>query len=283
MMTLNDAFYSLKNDLQPLYDEREAIAIAHELLNHITGLSKFERLLNKEQELTASQLDYYHEAKERLLKSEPLQYVIGEQWFMGRLFEVNEQVLIPRPETEELVQWIVHEWKDKETVNVLDIGTGSGCIPVSLKLQLPRASVTSVDISKGALDVAQWNAAKNDAEIELIEMNFLEENNWSLLSQYDVIVSNPPYIPETEKQNMHSNVLDYEPALALFVPDDDPLLFYKKLARFAKDHLQSNGALYCEVHKAHAQETKKLFDSYFTNVLLQKDMNDHERMVKATL
>lgn len=281
MITLNDAFYTLKNVLQKLYDASESSAIAHELLNHITGLSKFERLVNKEQSLSPSQQEFFNQAKQRLLNGEPLQYVIGVQWFMGRPFEVNRHVLIPRPETEELVQWIVHDWKGKAAVSILDIGTGSGCIPVSLKLQLPQANITTGDISDATLQVAERNALKHDVEIELIEIDFLNEHTWKHLEQYDILVSNPPYIPLAEKQYMHHNVLDYEPGLALFVPDKDPLLFYRKIAQFAQTHLKPNGAVYCEVHKAHAYETKELFEQFFNHVKLRKDMNEHERMVKG--
>ncbi|HTN44781.1 MAG TPA: peptide chain release factor N(5)-glutamine methyltransferase [Flavipsychrobacter sp.] len=281
MLRLNDAFYSLKNELQSIYDANEAAAIAHELLYHLTGLSKFERLLHKEQLLTELQYDQFLNAKDRLLTGEPLQYVTGTQWFMGREFKVNEHVLIPRPETEELVQWIANDWKEKTVISILDIGTGSGCIPVSLKLQLPQATILSGDISAASLEVAEQNALKYDAVIELAEIDFLDERTWSYLGAFDVIVSNPPYIPEAEKQHMHMNVIDYEPGLALFVPDDDPLLFYKKIARFAQAHLKTGGAVYCEVHKAHARETRQLFECYFREVILQNDIHENERMVKA--
>ncbi len=281
MLTLNNAFYSLKNDLQSIYDESEAIAIAHELLTHITDLSKFERLLSKEQVLTISQEDEFNEAKERLLNGEPLQYVIGVQWFMGRQFEVNENVLIPRPETEELVEWIINDWKEIGTISILDIGTGSGCIPISLKLSLPETVVFSCDVSGDALDVAELNAQKHGAEISLLQVDFLDENTWGSFHQFDVIVSNPPYIPLAEKENLEKNVRDFEPELALFVTDNDPLIFYRKIAEFAKTHLKEDGSVYCEIHKAHAQETLQLFQQHFSNVELRKDMNENERMVKA--
>lgn len=281
MLHLNDAFYSLKNDLQSIYDANEAAAIVHELLYHLTGLSKFERLLHKEHPLTGIQYDQFLNAKDRLLKGEPLQYITGMQWFMGREFEVNRHVLIPRPETEELVQWIANDWKEKKAVSILDIGTGSGCIPVSLKLQLPQSTILSGDISPASLEVAERNALKHDAVIKLAEIDFLDERTWTYLGTFDVIVSNPPYIPEAEKQHMHSNVRDYEPGIALFVPDEDPLLFYRKIAQFAQSHLKQGGAVYCEVHKAHAHQTRQLFEHYFSDVILQNDIHENERMVKA--
>ena len=281
MLTLNNAFYSLKNDLQTIYDENEATAVAHELLNHITDQSKFERLLNKEQEFTTRQEDEFKDARERLLNGEPLQYVIGVQWFMGRQFEVNENVLIPRPETEELVEWIANEWKEKGTISILDIGTGSGCIPVSLKLFLPDAVIFSCDISSNALDVAELNAQKHGAGISLLQVDFLDKKTWDSFHQFDVIVSNPPYIPIIEKENLEKNVRDFEPELALFVPENDALIFYRKIAEFAKTHLKEDGMIYCEVHKAHAYETQQLFQQYFSNVELRKDINENERMVKA--
>jgi len=281
-MTLNDAFYQLKKELLSLYDEGEASAIAHEYLNHLTGLSKYERLIEKENLLDTQQLSAYHFAMERLRKGAPLQYITGKQWFMNLEFEVNEHVLIPRPETEELIYWIANDYKNNQTVKILDIGTGSGCIPVSLKLVLPQAKIYSCDVSDEALMLAEKNALRLGADIELVEVDFLNEDLWQYLDQFDVIISNPPYIPYEEKKNMHVNVLGYEPSLALFVPDDDPLLFYKKICKFSQKHLRENGNVYCEVHKANAYETQALFEKYFSEVTLQKDMNDNERMVKAT-
>ncbi len=280
MLTLHAAFYQLKNELQSLYDAQEASAISHELLHHITGLSKYERLIEKEQILTSQQHGFFTRATQRLVNGEPLQYIIGVQWFMGKAFEVNKHVLIPRPETEELVQWIVEDRKAQPFIRILDIGTGSGCIPVSLKLQLPQAQISTGDISDTALEVAGRNALKHGVDIELLELDFLDERTWPHLGQYDVIVSNPPYIPLSEKQNLHRNVAAHEPALALFV-EEDALIFYRKIAAFAQEHLKPGGAVYCEVHKAHAYETRDLFQQFFKQVLLKKDMSENERMVKG--
>lgn len=281
MITLQEAFYQLKNALAAHYDVGEATAISHELLNHLTGLSKFDRLLHKDQLLTQHQWQLYTDAQTRLLKGEPLQYITGIGWFMGEAFEVNKQVLIPRPETEELVHWIVQEHKEKPSLHLLDIGTGSGCIPISIKTMLPSSRVTSCDISAEAILVAARNAEKMGVEVNFKIVDFLEEKNWDDFEQYDVIVSNPPYIPLKEKQLLHTNVVDYEPALALFVPDDDPLLFYRKIARFAQAHLTPGGAVYFEVHQTMAGATQKMLLEFFATVVLQKDLSGNERMIKA--
>lgn len=281
MSTLTTAFYTLKNKLQTLYEDTEAAAITHELLTYITGLSKYERLVNKDQTLTTEQLHFYNDASQRLLNGEPLQYITGIQWFMGKPFEVNKNVLIPRPETEELVQWIVNDCKYREAINILDIGTGSGCIPIMLKLLLPNATVCTADVSSKALEAAERNALKHNVEIELLEVDFLDERTWEYFEQYDIIVSNPPYIPFSEKGNLDKNVRDYEPELALFVPNNDVLIFYKKIAHFTSFHLKAKGAVYCEIHKAHAYETQQLFQQQFFFTELRKDMNANERMIKA--
>lgn len=282
MITLQEAFYQLKNALVAHYDVGEATAISHELLNHFTGLSKFDRLLHKDQLLTQHQWQLYTDAQTRLMQGEPLQYITGIGWFMGEAFEVNKQVLIPRPETEELVHWMVQEQKENPSLRLLDIGTGSGCIPISIKTMLPSSHVTSCDISAEAILVAARNAEKMGVEVCFKIVDFLEERNWDDFEQYNVIVSNPPYIPLKEKQLLHTNVVDYEPALALFVPDNDPLLFYRKIARFAQAHLAPDGAVYFEVHQSMAGDTQKMLLDFFEVVALQKDMSGNDRMIKAT-
>lgn len=282
-MTYQEAFYTLRNALQPLYDEGEATAIAHEAMEALTGLGRMERLLRKEEQLDVSQLQEWDRMKRELLAGRPLQYVTGYAWFMGRKFIVSNEVLIPRPETEELVQWIVDDCRKTSIApRMLDIGTGSGCIPVSLKLALPEASVTSVDISPGALETARQNAAALNANITLIRQDFLDTALWAHLPQADVLVSNPPYIPLSEKESLHANVRDHEPGMALFVPNDDPLLFYRALAAFGKQCLKPGAALYCELHRDHASATKEMAENAgYRDVVLRKDLNGHERMLKA--
>ena len=285
MLTYSKAFYDLKQNLQPLYDEREATAIAHDLLFHLTGLDKLERLIEKDTLLTEHQHTRFLKATNDLLRGKPLQYVIGSAWFLGKEYGVNEQVLIPRPETEELVQWITDDWASNNTsLDILDIGTGSGCIPISLKSGLPNSNVTSCDISTGALEIARENAQRLDADIKLLHLDFLNAASRNKLPAYDVIVSNPPYIPVTEKEKMHPNVRDYEPGIALFVPADDALLFYRVIAEFGREHLKTNGYIYCELEASHAADTKTMFEGKgYKNVEIRKDMHGNWRMLRAGL
>ncbi len=279
-MNLQQAFYYLKENLTGLYDAQEATFIAHALLEHITGLSKIDRLMKKTDLLSPEQLADYHEASKKLIAGKPLQQVIGYAWFLERKFKVNEHVLIPRPETEELVYWVTNDWKEiPRFISILDIGTGSGCIPISLKLGLENATVTSFDISDDALNVARINGFDLDADVRFYKDDILNPLNTK--DKFDVIVSNPPYIPESERENMHTNVKDHEPALALFTPSDDPLLFYKAIADFAKQHLKERGAVYCELHLDHAILTKEMFEEKGYKTDLRKDMHGNWRMLKA--
>lgn len=285
MLSYNDAFYDLANALKQVYDEHESAAIAHEVLEHITGMNKMQRLMYKEDMLTQAQSAAYHRMKAELLTARPLQYVLGYAWFMGKKFKVNEHVLIPRPETEELVECIVSDWKDKNpNASVLDIGTGSACIPISLKSALPDANVTACDISKDAIAVASENAGTLNTDVKFLALDFLDRNNWQQLPKYDVIVSNPPYIPDTEKESLHTNVRDHEPHLALFTPGDDPLLFYKAIAEFGKSHLNQGGVVYCELHAFHAISTGDWFrNEGYKDINVRKDMHGNMRILRASL
>ncbi|RYD57063.1 MAG: peptide chain release factor N(5)-glutamine methyltransferase [Sphingobacteriales bacterium] len=282
-ITYNDAFYQLLAPLKLVYDEREAAAIAHEALEHLTGLKKLDRIIKKDEQLSDKQQLQYEIMKTDLAAGKPLQYVTGTAWFMGRPFKVDSNVLIPRPETEELVSWIAGDYF-KQSPELLDIGTGSGCIPISLKLALPDSIIYSCDVSADALAIAEENAGRLEVEVELFQLDFLNEAQREVLSAFDVIVSNPPYIPQSEAANIHTNVKDHEPHLALFVPNDDPLLFYRAIASFGKTHLKSGGAIYCELHADHAKETEELFRSKgYGDVTLRTDMHGNPRMLKALL
>jgi len=285
MLSYHYAFYGLRDELHAVYDDREATAIAHEILLYVTGKDKTERLLNKDEKLTHGEQQQYDAMKAELLKGKPLQYVLGVAWFMGETYKVNEHVLIPRPETEELVQWIVDDRESKnKTLSILDIGTGSGCIPIALKLQLSVADITSCDISNEALMVANENAAALGANVIMLQIDILDRAQWEQLGKYNVIVSNPPYIPIAEKEHLDINVRDFEPGTALFVPTDDALLFYRAIAEFGKTHLADKGKIYCELHRDYAEKTKVLFDEMgYKDVLLQKDMNGNLRMLRAKL
>lgn len=292
MLTYSQAFYQLKDQLQPLYEEQEAVAIAHLLLEFITGLNKLDRLTKKDTPFTKRQQGQFEEKSKDLLKGKPIQYITDSAWFMGREFVVNENVLIPRPETEELVQWIIDDSKGMEKLRIADIGSGSGCIGISLGRLMAHSVITCVDISKEALDVlatnVQWvlteEEKRNNADnIRLIELDFLNETIRNKeLGRFDVVVSNPPYIPFKEKEKLHDNVSKYEPTIALFVPDKDPLVFYKAIADFGKAHLKLEGRVYCELDAAHAEQCKVVFEEAgYADVVLKKDMNGNWRMLKA--
>ncbi len=283
MLTYGQAYYDLRGSLQPLYDEGEATAIAHAIMEHITGADKLERLTEKDVPFTDAQQQQYTHTKELLLKATPVQYIVGKTWFLGREFMVNDSVLIPRPETEELVEWIISDNKDKQPT-ILDIGTGSGCIAISLKLGLPQSTVTACDVSSGALLVARMNASNLDAQVEVKHIDFLNPEQVATLGKYNIIASNPPYIPESDKETIHANVLAHEPHVALFVPTDDALLFYRIIADFGLQHLTDNGLVYCELDRDYAMQTKELFEAKgYSDVEVRKDMAGNTRMLKAVL
>lgn len=281
MLSYSDTYVDLYTVLQSIYDDREASAIAHEVLEHITGLGRLQRLTDKDKKLTEEQESEFIKIKKGLLSGRPMQYVLGYAWFMGRRFTVNEHVLIPRPETEELVQWVEDEYK-RHSPAILDIGTGSGCIPILLKKLLPSAQITAIDVSADALAVAKINAKALDVDVLIQQMNFLDTGAWQSLPQYDVIVSNPPYIPETERQTLAAHVREHEPGQALFVPGDDALLFYRHIAEFGMIHLRQEGSIYCELHVDYANATEELFKSVgFAYTELRADMHGNLRMLKA--
>ena len=295
MLTYSQAFYQLKEKLQTLYDSNEAAAITHMFLEHLTGLGKADRLIKKDTLLSERQQQQFDIRSKELGKGKPIQYITSSAWFMGREYLVNEAVLIPRPETEELVKWVITDNKEKEEkLRVLDIGSGSGCIGLSLAAHLQAAIVTCVDISKEAIEVLKTNIEwvltpeekkQGKDNITVKTLDFLSETHRNKqLGRYDVIVSNPPYIPRADKIKMHKNVKDYEPDIALFVPDNDALVFYNAIVAFGQDHLREGGYIYCELDTAHAQECKDLFEkSGYLPVELRKDIHGNWRMLKAAL
>ncbi len=283
MHTLATAYYSMRDALLNLYDDRESTAIAHEVLEYLTGMTKTERLINKERYLSKEQQNKYEDILITLTNSVPLQYALGEAWFMGERYVVNNSVLIPRPETEELVAWIGEECSAaKETLSVMEVGTGSGCISISIYKMLGNVIIESCDVSSDALDVAATNADNLGAVIEFKKVNFLNWDEYNWKEKYDVIVSNPPYIPLSVKDKLHSNVVNNEPHVALFVPNDDPLVFYKAIAAFGKQHLGENGRIYCELDTDNAMRTKFMFEKEgYKNVEIKHDMNGNMRMIRA--
>jgi release factor glutamine methyltransferase len=287
-MTIQLAYKQLLAKLYEMYDTREAANIADMVIEHVTGQRKIERILYKDLPVTEEQQQTLEALSQQLLQHKPVQYILGEAWFAGMKLYVNEHVLIPRPETEELVELIVEELgsgksKEENDLSIIDIGTGSGCIPIGLKKRLSNAEVYAVDISEGALEVAQKNAQQQEVEVHFSELDFLDEGSWKQLPLFDIIVSNPPYIKKSEEQTMAKNVLEYEPHVALFVPDEDALKFYKAIAEFAKTHLKTDGKVFVEINEALGQHVVELFEqSSFKDVMLKKDMQGKDRMIKAS-
>jgi len=273
----------LNNNLKKIYSNRESEIIADWTIENITGKTKTEWIINKEKKLNTAQEERLDECLQRLLNNEPVQYILNEVWFCGMKFYVDKNVLIPRPETEELIEWIIAEIKNQKSKikNIFDVGTGSGCIAISLKKKLLNTKIWACDISKEALLVSKKNAVDIDSSVKFIQLDFLDVAQRKQLLNFDIIVSNPPYVVEKEKEQMEANVLKYEPASALFVPDNDPLIFYKAVADFGKENLNPNGVIYVEIHESLGYEVIQLFQSKGYTAELRKDLQGKDRMVKA--
>ena len=277
--TIAEIINYFKTSLADLYDEREIEEFVFLLSSHYFGWDKVTYRGKINANLSESELLKYHWDLKRLKKGEPIQYVIGKTYFYDLLFKVSEEVLIPRQETEELVHLILSEGAPKEIV--LDIGTGSGCIPISLKKSKPNWKITGLDISEGALSLAHENALLNKVEVTFENVNILSCNSLQSYSP-TLIVSNPPYITEKEKELMHRNVLMYEPEIALFVKNTDPLVFYFKIANLAYEALHVGGKLFFEINENFGIEVKNLLNSIgFNDIRLIKDLNNKDRIVQA--
>lgn len=295
-MKMKEAQTFIRRQLQTIYGESESVNIAHLLLEECTGLFRAAILLDEDRELQTAEEEQMNRHLRRLLQHEPIQYIMQKAWFYGLELYVDKAVLIPRPETEELVDWIVKDVKasgknvfqksstdaDATTqVKILDIGTGSGCIALALKKAMPKAEVWGCDVSEEALNVARRNGSTLDIRVDFQGVDFLDEAQQRLLPTVDIIVSNPPYIPMNEKEGMNPNVVNHEPHTALFVPDDDALLFYKAIAQFARKRLYPKGSIYLEIHEDLSGAVTKLFEEEDYWVELKKDMQEKDRMVKA--
>lgn len=270
------------SELKPIVDAMEIESFFFIVLEHLHQIKRVDLALNPNFEITDDDLNKWNAILKDLKQEKPIQYILGETEFYGLRFFVNKNTLIPRPETEELVEWIIESQKEvksqKSELKILDIGTGSGCIPIALKINIPNAEVSAIDVSEDALVVAKKNAIENKAEINFIKANILEVTN--LETQFDVIVSNPPYVRNLEKQEIKKNVLEYEPHLALFVEDNDALLFYRKIAQLAKINLSENGNLYFEINQYLGNETVALLEALgFKDIQLKKDMYGNDRMI----
>ncbi|CAL2104763.1 Release factor glutamine methyltransferase [Tenacibaculum sp. 190524A02b] len=266
--------------LSEIYPQTEIDTFFFYLIEEYLGLQRIDYSLQPNFEIPENKQILFNTAIERLLKEEPIQYILGKTEFYGLPFKVTTDTLIPRPETEELVEWIL---KDTiENANMLDIGTGTGCIPISLKKHLPKATVSAIDISYKALEVAKQNAKINNTSIQFIESDILKVNN--LPNTFDVIVSNPPYVRNLEKTEIKNNVLNNEPHLALFVEDKNPLIFYKKIADLATKHLKKGGFLFFEINQYLGKETVEMLAiKGFKHIELKKDLFGNDRMIKASL
>lgn len=262
--------------LMPLYDQREAQALFRRYVEERLGVEYYLFLLDMD--VPADLPDGWETDLERLASGEPFQYVMGQTEFCGLTFKVTPDVLIPRPETEELVCRIIAENKNRSGLSVLDIGTGSGAIAVTLAKELPDGRVIALDVSEDALSVAAGNAERNGVSVNFLKFDILAMA--PLPGRYDLIVSNPPYVPERDREGMHRNVRDHEPALALFVPDERPLLFYEAIAEKATAALNPGGRLYLETYEAYHQELKQLLENNgFTNIKCRDDMFGRPRFV----
>ena len=301
-MTIKNYRTQFSTSLSAIYPKTEIDSFFFILVDEYLDLQRIDITLNPDFKINNDILLVLNTALKRLKNEEPIQYIIGHTEFFGFPFLVDENILIPRPETEELVEWILLEAANlqsneaSKSLNILDIGTGSGCIPISLAKKLPTATVSAIDVSVGALKIAKKNAIVNNVKIEFIEADILQTEHLNIFAdsstlcntnskkKFDIIASNPPYVRELEKVEIQNNVLQNEPHLALFVSDDNPLIFYDKIADLAKQHLTKEGLLFFEINQYLGQETAKMLtEKGFKNIELRKDMSGNQRMIKASI
>ena len=281
-MTIDEARKEIIKTIRNIYEQNEANNIAELLMESITKLPRSERIIQGNETLSNTQRNLLQSSILRLQKYEPIQYIINEAWFAGMRFYVDKNVLIPRPETEELVEWVAGECGRGTKYKILDVGTGSGCIAIAVKNKLPAAELWACDISDEAVNIARINADALHATIDFVPLDFLDPRQRKQLPNVDVVVSNPPYVPQNEKKQMEKNVVEYEPAMALFVFDDDPLVFYKAIAEFGREKLNKGGSIYAEIHENLGEQIRDLFllEGYQA-VELKKDLQGKDRIVKA--
>lgn len=270
----------IRQELSSLYPENEIKSFVRLILEHTCGMDYTAMILKKDEVLDSPSVKLIAEIVQRLKKMEPVQYILGETGFLDLKLKVTPSVLIPRPETEELVLWIAESGLPR-SFSLLDIGTGSGCIALVLKRQFPDAVISALDFSEEILETAKENAAMNNLQVIFFQADILRWEDY-VWGNFDVIVSNPPYVRESEKAEMQPNVLNYEPGKALFVPDSDPLLFYRRIAGFAQRQLNENGLIFFEINENLADETVELLEnSGFCEVELKKDLSGKQRMVRC--
>ena len=275
-------FKNFVSRLSSLYDKSEATSIARIVFKEKLNISRTDLAIDQSLEIDKKDQGKLSRISKKLLQGVPIQQILGYADFYGLKFKVNKNVLIPRPETEELVQWIITENKKTTGLRVLDIGTGTGCIAIALAKEMKNANVSGIDISNNALRVARINAKMNDVKIHFKELDILGKENWNGLGKFDIIVSNPPYVTEREKEMMHINVLNHDPHLSLFVPDNDPLRFYNKIGDMALLHLSLGGQLYFEINEVYGREIKSMLEAKgFRNVLIHKDLHGKDRFARG--
>ena len=281
-MTFRDVFNSLRSDLVPKYGRREADSICRIIFKDTfeVGSNRMDEIMNPNDVALADEFLI------KLMDDVPLQYITGFAWFYNNKFSVNGSVLIPRQETEELVYWILNDLKNKHSQNlsILDVGTGTGCIAITLKMKIPELRVTALDISSDAIELAKKNAQNLQAEIKFLEVDILEEETWKQLESFDLICSNPPYISESERSKMSDSTLKYEPSLALFPRGNDSLIFYKSILDLAHQKLNVGGTVYFEMNEFKAKAIEEVFNEKgFSNVAIRKDIHGKSRMIKGSL
>jgi len=281
-MTIHDARKKIINEISDIYDNSESTNIAQLVLEYVTELPGID-WIKKQENLNHTQQKSIEEIIVRLKQHEPVQYVLSECWFAGVKLYVDKNVLIPRPETEELVDWLVKDCKSEiKHFKILDVGTGSGCIAITIKKKLPDVEMWACDISDAALTVARMNADKFETAIDFVGLDFLNASERRQLPNFDIIISNPPYVPQKDRDPMKKNVVDFEPHLALFVANENPLVFYDAIADFSKTHLHPAGRIYLEIHEELGEQVKKIFlNKNFRSVELKRDMQQKNRMVKV--
>lgn len=286
-MTIQEFRIAFNKKLSSLYPKNEVDTFLFLLLEYYCNKKRIDVIIDSNYKIESENLDKLNAALNRLIKEEPIQYIIGETEFFGLPFKVNKHTLIPRPETEELVEWVLetiknqNQLKSKESIHILDIGTGTGCIAISLAKNINNAQVSAIDISNEALEIAQGNAKLNQVNIHFIKRDILKTRN--LDKKFDIIVSNPPYVRNLEKKEIKKNVLENEPHAALFVEDDNPLIFYDAISKLAHQTLTENGFLFFEINEYLGKEMLKLLeDKNFKNPILKKDLFGKDRMIRAS-
>lgn len=277
--TIEHVISHIKNELHEIYPEKEINSLTEIILHHVVKLKKTDLLINREQTITHQQLKKIEDITKQLKKQKPIQQILGETEFYNITLKIKPHILIPRQETEELVDWIIKD-SAHQRIKILDVGTGSGCIAIALAKNLPLASVTALDYTQEIIDTARKNAQLNEVNIRVMRSDILNE---ALPNEtYDLIVSNPPYVRSSEKKYMKRNVLNFEPNESLFVKDQDPLIFYRKIIHLAGRHLVDNGSLYFEINEYLGEETVRLLEKHgFKEICLEKDLNNKNRMIKA--